>query len=298
MRIEQLQYLIEIAHTGSFSLAAEKLHVSQPNISHAISTLEEEMGITLFNRTRAGTHPTEVGKTIIAKAQEIIMQLEDLKETAKTHSSMLNERLTIGAISGICTSFLPRLLSSYKNKYPYVEMIIMEDNSGEIEESVITGDLDLGLVGIPGEYHHHKQLLAENFLTCRIMACVGPGSPLANKNSISLYEIINYPIISTSEYMKKVLNKYGSPHELFLSKGTEAAKRVIAEGMATSFYLDISLKFDPYVSTGQIVPIPIKEEVEVHLYSLQSKRKQSAACEAFLKELAIHVSHLKRMNAF
>ncbi|WP_424767909.1 hypothetical protein [Paenibacillus sp. sgz302251] len=73
--------------------------------------------------------------------------------------------------------------------------------------------------------------------------------------------------------MKKVLNKYGSPHELFLSKGTEAAKHVIAVGMATSFYLNISLKFDPYVSTGQIVSIPIKEEVEVHL--TRCNRKES-----------------------
>ncbi|OXM84299.1 LysR family transcriptional regulator [Paenibacillus rigui] len=296
MRIEQLYYLVEVAQTGSISLAAEKLHVSQPNISYAISSLEEEIGVTLFTRTRAGTQPTEVGKTIISKAQDIIMRLEDLKDTAKVHSSLLNEQLTVGAISGICTSFLPKMLSGYKNKYPYVEVEIMEGNSGEIEEGVQQGQLDLGLVGIPGE-HQFKHLMAEKFMTCKIMACVGANSPLASKESLSLYEIVKHPVIGTSEHMRKELRKYGTPREVFHSSRTEASKHVIAEGMATSFYLDIAMKSDPYVLTGLIIPIPIKEGITVDLYWLHGKKMQSAACAAFLKELMLQVNHVKRLIA-
>ncbi|ANY68319.1 hypothetical protein BBD42_18945 [Paenibacillus sp. BIHB 4019] len=297
MRIEQLQYVVEVALTGSISIAAERLHVSQPNISHAISTLEKEVGLTLFHRTRSGTTPTEAGKSIIAKAQSILLQLDDLKETAKVHSTLLDEQLSIGAISGICTSVLPRTLSSYASKYPYVEMEVVEDHSGGIEERLLEGKLDLGLMGITGEYSH-KQLTAERFLSCEIMACVGAKSPLASRKSLSLKEILEYPILGASGHMQELLKPHGTPRQLFHSKGTEAAKCVAAEGMAICFYMDMSLKMDPYVATGQIIPIPIKEKPVVHLYWVHQKKKLTAASEAFMKELFLQLDQFNRMQRF
>lgn len=296
MRIEQLQYMIEVAQAGSISLAADKLHVSQPNISHAIASLEKEIGAIIFKRTRSGTVPTDVGKTIIDQAYQILGLIEELKETAKSHSSLIQEKLTIGAISGISTSFLPKTLSSFNSKYPNVDLEVMESHSGEIEEGVIAGNLDLGLVGIPGVYEF-KHLHAHKFMECHILACVGASSPLANKERVSFFDIVKYPIIGTSDHMRNELKKYGNATELFHSTRTEAAKRVIAEGMATSFYLDISLKIDPYVTTGQIIPIPVKEEPKVDLYWLHAKRKLSAASEAFIKELLLQVSHYQRWNS-
>lgn len=297
MRIEQLRYLIEVAYSGSFTKAAEKLHVSQPNISHAITLFEKELGANIFRRVRSGIEPTEVGRSVIEKAHTVLDLIDDLMGTAKTHSSSIREKLIIGSISGICTSFLPKTLSSYKAKYPNVDIEIKEDNSGAIEEGVLEGSLDLGLVGIPEEYEF-KYLSAQKFLVCKMMACVGINSPLANKEQVSFYDIIQYPIIRTSEHMREELKKYGEPTELFYSSRTESSKRVIAEGLATSFYMDISLKIDPYVSTGQIIPIPIKENPKVDLYWIRHlKTEQSAASEAFIKELLLQVSYYLRWKS-
>ncbi|MFC5699647.1 LysR family transcriptional regulator [Cohnella faecalis] len=297
MRIEQLQYLLVVAETGSISIAAEKMHVSQPNISHAIVTLEREIGVSLFNRTRAGTFPTEAGKTIIAKAQDILSKLEDLKETAKVHSTLLEDRLSIGAISGVCTSILPRALSNFAAKYPYVEMEVVEEHSGGIEERLLSGKLDLGLMGVTNSGgYSHKHLVAEHFLSCKVMACVGAKSPLADKKSLSFTEILQHPIIGVSEHMSELLNRYGKPRELFHSKGTEAVKCVAAEGMAICFYMDVALKNDPYVTTGQIVPIPIKEDPVVQLYWVHDKKRLTAASEAFVKEVMQQVEYFRRIK--
>lgn len=296
MRLEQFKYIIEVAHCGSITVAADKLHVSQPNISHAISSLEQELGAVIFHRTRAGSELTEIGVSIIEHAEEIMNQVDALKNTARNHGSLIEGTLTIGAISGICTSFLPRTLSVFKSKYPNVELIIQEGHSGEIEEGVIQGKLDLGLVGIPGEYEF-KHLHAHQFMVGKIMACVGAGSPLAAKDKVSFHDIVKHPVIASSDHMRKELRKYGVPKEVFLSNWSEASKHVIAEGMATCFYLDVSLKNDPYVTTGQIIPIPVKEDPEVKLYWLHSRKKLSVAGEAFIREFLIQVNQFNRWKS-
>lgn len=130
VRLEQLKYIIEVANCGSITVAADKLHVSQPNISYAISSLEKELEAVIFHRTRSGTETTEIGRSIIEQAQEIMNQVDILKNTARNHGSLVEGTLTIGAISGICTSFLPRTLSAFKAKYPNVDLVIHEGHSG------------------------------------------------------------------------------------------------------------------------------------------------------------------------
>jgi len=290
MRLEQMHYLIEVAKTGSITLAADILHISQPNISHAITSLEKEIGVTIFSRTRAGTKTTEVGKQIIDYAQQIVTLVNEIQETANRHSTQIQEVLKIGAISGICTSFLPKTLSSFSSKHPKVDLEIIEGNSNILEEKLLAGDIDIALVGIPEE-SEYKHLTSHKYLECKILACVGKNSPLAHSTSVSYTQIVEHPIIATSGYMRKQLKKYGTPRELFYSSSSEASKHVIAESLATSFYMDISLQNDPYVSSGQVIPLTITENPILYLYWLHQKNNQSAACEAFIKELLLQVGN-------
>ncbi|MEI7026420.1 LysR family transcriptional regulator [Paenibacillus sp. y28] len=296
MRIEQLRYLVEVAHNGSITLAAEKLHLSQPNISNSISALEDEIGLAIFTRTRSGTRPTAVGHNLIQLAEEILVKWDQFGEAARLNSSLINERLVIGATFGACTSFLPKLLTSYSEKYPFVELQIIESHPAEIEERLVSGDWDLGFIGTPEEMAF-KDLVTEKFMKCRIMACVGGKSPLAAKESLSMEEIIGHAIIGTSEHIREELQRFGPIREMFHSKHSEVSKRVISEGLGIGFYLDISLKNDPYVMTGNIVPIPLQTEHPVEFYWLHAKKRLSLACETFLKELHTLVPQLLRINA-
>lgn len=288
MRIEQLLYIIEINQTGSISLAAEKLHVSQPNISQAIVSLEEELGIKLFKRSRFGAVPTEDGKLIISKAEEIINKVEELRETAVFQSNQLSGLLSIASVPSLCLSVLPSTLAIFKAKHTGVELEMLELDYPQIKQEVQSGKVDIGLVAVSRNYEEpNKQLITETLLDSRVMACVGRNSPLSHRKSISLEELVHQPILLNSEYLISKLKKYGEPNILFKLGNSEAAKRVIAEGIAIGFYTEIGLKYDPYVQTGSIVALEITgEDMDISFCSLRLKnRHQSLPCKEFTKEL-------------
>ena len=86
MRIEQFLYITEVSKTGSIAKTSERLYVSSPGISLAISNLEEELGVKIFERSRTGLEPTETGKNLIIIAQEILYHIEKFKQKAKSDS--------------------------------------------------------------------------------------------------------------------------------------------------------------------------------------------------------------------
>ncbi|WP_042351344.1 LysR family transcriptional regulator [Bacillus massiliigorillae] len=270
MRIEQLIYLIEIAKNGSISAAAEQLHISQPGISQAIDSLEEEMNTKLFQRSKKfGTRPTEDGKKAIKIAKEILGKFDELKEVSTVESDQLTGTLSISVIPSVCMSVLPKTLAVFKNMFPLVKIDLSVQGSLQIENDVLNGKIDMGIIS-NGNYEQNEDYLGkltfEKLHDFNTFACVGQQSPLSRNDSISPEEILNYPIVIPNSDFKmyhkitKLLKKYGEPNILFTTGNTEVSKRIIAEGLGIGFYTDLELKNDPYVLTGKIIPMRISGE--------------------------------------
>lgn len=288
MRIEQLMYIIEINQTGSISLAAEKLHVSQPNISQAIVSLEEELGVKLFKRSRIGAVPTEDGKLIISKAIEIMNKVEELKETASLQFNQLSGSLAIASVPSLCLSILPPTLANFKAKHADVELVMMEMNYPQIVQEVLGGQVDLGLIAVARNFQSpHTQLISEHLLDCRIMAYVGKKSPLSQRTQISIEELLLEPLLISSDYLNNIFKKHGEPTILFKLGNSEAAKRIIAEGIAIGFYTVTGMRNDPYLETGSIVALEVTGvDFGVSFRTLRLKsRHLSLPCKEFTKEL-------------
>lgn len=292
MRIEQLYYLVEVARHESFSIAAERLHISQPSISQAISNLEKEMGIKLFNRSRNGIHLTEGGEIFLQKSQEILKSIEELEMVARKEKVEYTGTLSIGAVPSICLGFLPKAMAEYKQRFPNVKLVIKEGGSLGILEEVEEGKLDLGFVAIPYPSLEDKgKLYFEALSKGELMACVGKNSSLSKKQSISPTEIVKEPLVlfnyryTMNHVIKTLLQNYGELNILFESDNTESAKRVIAEGLAVGFYTDFSMKVDPYVKMGDIVPVPITENiVDITFGWIRSKNIHfSSAAREFIR---------------
>ncbi|WP_284037618.1 LysR family transcriptional regulator [Neobacillus sp. 114] len=271
MRIEQLIYLIEIAKCGSISSAAEQLHISQPGISQAVDSLEEEMNTKLFQRSkRFGTQPTEDGKKAIKIAKEILGKLEELKEVSNAESDQLNGTLSFSVIPSVCMGVLPKTLDVYKNKFPLVKIELSVQGSFQIESDVLDGKSEIGIISIgscdQNNLKNSDKLSFEKLHDFKTFACVGQRSPLSRNDSLSPEEILNYPIVISNSDFKMyhkitgLLRKYGEPNILLTTGNTEASKRIIAEGVGIGFYTDLELKNDPYVLTGKILPLPISGE--------------------------------------
>lgn len=286
MQIDHLNYLIEVAKVGSISAAANNLHTSQSNISQAVHKIEKELGVTIFNRSAKGTTPTSAGQNIVEKAHEIIYHFEELKSIANINSSSYKGELTIAAIPAFSMYLLPKTISILKSKYPGLKINVIEETSSEIMEYITSKRIDIGLTGIPDKkFIENENVKSTYFIDSEILACVSKNSPLANKKYVNLDELINYPIISTSDQVINKLKQHGNPKFLFKSKTMEGSKVAITHGLAVGFYTDISLKFDPYVRTGEIIPIRISEKgFNLPLYFVQQKNRFSISVKYFLEE--------------
>lgn len=302
MRLEQLFYIVEIAQSRSISLAAERLHISQPSMSQAISNLEKELGVKLFERTRTGTLPTETGEIVVKKAKEILNKIEELKVDATSETYSVTGNLSIAVIPSICLSLLPKTMAIFKQKYTKVNLTIKEKGSFKVIDDIKTGKSDLGLMAMPSasadterifELFENEQIHFERLCYDEVMACSGKTSPLSLTNPISIKEIVRYPIVifnpeySMHYYITRMLKKHGEPNILFSTGNTEATKRIIAEGLAIGFYTKLSLKTDPYVENNLIIPLHISDEAVSVAYGwIHSKRHHfPVAGEKFVRIL-------------
>ncbi|WP_248923863.1 LysR family transcriptional regulator [Paenibacillus hamazuiensis] len=304
MRLDQLQYLVEVSDCGSITIAAERLHVSQPNVSQSIASLEEELKTTIFIRSRSGAKPTEAGKAIIDRAREILNQVAELKKAARTQDSELTGTISIATIPSMCMTLLPKTLAVFKSKFPKVQIEIIEAGSIKAKDSVLNGEVELGLVSRrqPSDFDDAK-LQFEPLLIGETMACVSKYFALSSKKNISLEEIIKHPIVIFNQeyrmnsYILTRLKQYGEPNILFTASNPESLKKVIAEGLAIGFYADFALKTDPYVNNGDIIPLPIAEQQMNTLFGVLRKKNKhlTPASEEFISELRAQAVHFKRI---
>lgn len=267
MKLEQLRYIVEIADSQSITVAAKKLHVSQPNVTQSVANLEGELEVIIFKRTRFGSVPTEDGKKVIDNARSILSQMNDIKFIGKENNKSLMETISIGAVPSSCMTILPMTLSVLKNKYPNINMEIEEGGSMKIIKQVLNNDINIGIVSRRNMKDFSGDLVFEPLLSGRVVACVGKTHSYAGKKNISFREIIQHPIVifnkeyRMNSFILNLLEQYGKPRILLTTGNTEVLKRVILEGIAIGFYPNIALKNDLYIDSGHIIPLEIKDKV-------------------------------------
>lgn len=302
MHLEQLKYIVEVAKTRSISIAAQNLHVSQSTISKAITNLEQELSIHLFTRSRLGALPTAGGKNIIKKAYEIVVKLEEIQEEAQAQTSLLNGELNLSASPSLFMPILLKTLANFKKDYPNFRIVMTEKKSPNIIEDVIQGKIDIGLAMIEGiDWNAHEELVFETLLEGKIVVCVSKHSPFAFSDYITPEELINETVVMYDGVIWKdsisiFMNRYGPMNILFASNNTEVIKKAVSEGLAISFLMDIALKDDHYVKSGEIIPIPLINFESNHRSFgwVRSKKKHfPLAAREFLKYLKLHISKLE-----
>ncbi|WP_148359025.1 LysR family transcriptional regulator [Peribacillus simplex] len=261
MHIEQLEYIVEISETGSFSVAAENLHVTQSGISKSIGKLEEELGIKIFNRSRSGALPTEEGKTVIEKAYEVIIKLQEFRKTAKIQSNQALEDLKISVYPLLIESIF-KSLSSFKEDNPHIQIEIKEAPSDIIIEKIKKKSVDIGLTYITKQIIEDEELDSEVLLNSKAKICVSKDSPLASKDYLTPQNLLNQSIIlydskEMREEMHNFLKNYGKMNVLCVTNNVNLIRQFVAEGLVISATSDIFLRNNPYISSGKIIPIDL-----------------------------------------
>ncbi|MBE9059413.1 LysR family transcriptional regulator [cf. Phormidesmis sp. LEGE 11477] len=150
LKISQLAALIAVADHGSFSAAALHLNLAQSTISHAIATLETDLGIVLLIRGRTGAVLTPIGSQICQQAKAILTQLDGIRHTAQQAKGLQTGRVRVAAFRTVATHILPEVISRFRRSHPALTVEIDEyDRYAEVEQAIREGRADLGFVLLP-----------------------------------------------------------------------------------------------------------------------------------------------------
>ncbi len=149
MNSRQLQYAIMLAKTRNFSQAAQNLNMSQPAFSKHIISLENELGLKLFDR---GTNPlslTPAGEFFIEKAQKMVFEEDILLKTMEKYKSGERGKLIIGTVPFRSSYMMPALIKKVKDKYPHLQIELREYGLAILKEELLGGEYDFAIMNLP-----------------------------------------------------------------------------------------------------------------------------------------------------
>ena len=151
MTLTDLRYLVALARERHFGHAAERCNVSQPTLSVAIKKLEEELAVTLFERSAADVKITDIGARIVAQAEKVLLEAGQIKEIATAGRDPLSGPLKLGVIYTIGPYLLPHLIPRVHAAAPSMPLLIQENYTARLAEALKRGDLDVIVVALPFE---------------------------------------------------------------------------------------------------------------------------------------------------
>jgi LysR family hydrogen peroxide-inducible transcriptional activator len=149
--LRQLRYLVELADSLNFRLAAEASFVTQSTLSAGIKELESVLGVQLVERDTRVVRITPVGEEVVARARRLLADVQDLVATAKSAAEPLTGRVGLGAIPTIAPFLLPGLLPALRRRYPALQLYLREDLTERLLERLRSGQLDMALIALPYE---------------------------------------------------------------------------------------------------------------------------------------------------
>lgn len=153
--LRQLEYFIAAGETGSITLASERIHISQPSISTAISHLEKELGVQLFIRHHAqGLSLTPAGRDMLREAKVLVAQAENLYSVACDTSDEVRGRLSLGCMVTLAPMLVPELSQSFTASFPSTRILHVEGNQEQMFSDLRRSEIDVAItydLQIPGD---------------------------------------------------------------------------------------------------------------------------------------------------
>lgn len=194
MDIKTLKSFITVAKHKSFSQAARELNTVQPAISRHISALEDELGVSLFNRNSRDVAITQAGEQLLKDANEILTLTEQAKIQAKRAHNGQMGTLNIAYLSSACLAFMATLISTYKSQFPHVHVTLFEMTVTEQIEALKHEQIDIAFSrplpnSIADEFTSHTIYIDT------LVAIVNQNHPLASKGSFDLAKLKNEQFI-------------------------------------------------------------------------------------------------------
>ncbi|SCH05631.1 HTH-type transcriptional activator CmpR [uncultured Clostridium sp.] len=251
MNSKKLKYITTIAELKSISKAASHLFISQPSLSNIVSNIEKDLGVQLFNRTTNPISLTYAGERYVETAKEILRLEHNLKKEFSDISNMKKGKITLGIPSVRGTYVLPFILPRFSEKYPGIEIEIIEGDSNFLEESLISGKVDLVFTSLPS---NNKKITCEVLYEEKVMLAskkgyLGKDYLLPNtSNVIDINKLKDVDFILTKRnhrirnLTERLFNFFDfKPNVILETSNTATAFRLATSGLGVCFVSEMIL---------------------------------------------------------
>ena len=195
--VRQLEYFLAIAENGSFRVAADRLGVTQPTLTGQIAALEDTLGVRLFERSRAGTRLSPVGRELVPNAVRVIEEVEGFVEAADTTRNGPGGTFRLGVPPTLGPYLLPYLLPDLHRRYANLRLYVREDTPRELEHGLSRGRHDLVLSPSPLD---PADFTVQPLFREPVKLVVHEDHPLALKDEVIAADLLHADILSIEEH--------------------------------------------------------------------------------------------------
>jgi len=190
MTIRHMRIFAEVYKTKNITQAAEHLHMTQPAVSRAISEIEQNYGVRLFERMHRGLYETQAAAALYPKAIHILQTYEDLDYTLKNWDSF--GTLRVGASVMLGNFLLPQMLLRFQQKKPNICVNAVISNAETLKQKLLNNEIDLAFAE---EGLEHADLVSREIGSDRLVLIVPQGHPLLKRQGVTLNDTAEYPLL-------------------------------------------------------------------------------------------------------
>ena len=285
MDLKRLHYFNQLAKTGNFTKAADQLGIAQSALSTSIKKLEHQLGLKLINRTERQMSLTAEGQVLLRHARIILEDVEQAEKELQELKGLSSGVIHFGSPAMLASYFLPDALEKFKKTYPGIQIKIHEAGTATLAQMLVNGELDLALIRGDREHEQIRQtLLVED----QIAACVPIEHPFAQRQSISLEELCQQPLVlfKNGYFLRETVNTYCQQNKItpqvhFETNLPELLKSMVRRQVGIGTCLPILVADDP-----QLKAVPFDPPIPLPLgIGWKSSHYLSTAAKAFVSFL-------------
>ena len=262
MTLKQLEVFLAIAETRSFSKGAEESCITQSTASQHIQTLEEELGIRLFDRGRGGALLTEAGKLFLERAKRIRNECEASLSAIRRFRGMEDVVLRVGASNIPGTQLIPAVLGRFLEQCPKVRLEVLQGDSGAVVRQLVAEEIELGFIG---GHSDDDRVECEPMGEDSIVCVASPDLVTSGKYSLSQAELCKVPLVVREQGSGTQQAVYEALAGTWIGKealrivaelgSDEAVKRAVLNGTGFAFISAMSVAEE--IASGRLVSIRI-----------------------------------------
>ncbi len=209
MTLLSYQVLKTVADQGSFRKAAELLGLTPSAVSHAVSSMEKELGFFVFNRGKNGVTLTNYGERLLPYVNAVLNSDESLQQAVAEFNGLKQGRIKIGCFSSVCTNWMPELMHAFAKLYPAIEMEIFQGTYDDVSYWIKNGVVDVGFLSVSSAGEIPIVPLYKDSLLC-----VVPKGLRTRQGRVEVEELREYQFVTQRESTDADIQNFMKEHDL------------------------------------------------------------------------------------